>query len=84
MCEEYCMTVQEIHTEILMCGAMTSRTEDGLLHHILRQGSNFADLECASDGGYTLQIKIAGEIHSAEDTNSKEMTRLWRRWCGIS
>lgn len=84
MCEEYCMTVQDIHSEILMSGAMTSRNADGLVHHILRNGQNWVDLECLSDGSCTLLVNINDETHSAEGHNSNEMLQLWRRWCGLT
>ncbi|HLY25887.1 MAG TPA: hypothetical protein VKQ72_06075 [Aggregatilineales bacterium] len=74
-------TTEEIHTAILHSGAMTSQTGDGLVHHIIRRGTAYADMECASDGSCTLQIKIGEEFHSAEGNNARKMAQLWQKWC---
>jgi len=75
------LTAEEIHTAILHSGAMTSQTGDGLIHHIIRRGNAYADMECASDGSCTLQIKIGEEVHTAEGDNIRKMTQLWHQWC---
>lgn len=74
-------TTEEIHAAILNSGAMTSQCDDGLIHHIIRRGNAYADMECASDGSCTLQIKIGEEVHLAEGDNVRKMAQLWQKWC---
>ncbi len=74
------MTPEEIHAEVLAHGALTSTDDDGFIHHILRRGADYADLECAPDGSYYLQVRIGSESHSADGREPARMSQVWKRW----
>lgn len=78
------MTHEEIRTEFAVRRAMRILTEDGLSHYILRKGQNYADLEWASGGTYSLLVKIGDETHCADGNYGKQLAQLWRRWCAAS
>ena len=74
------MRPEQIHKDMLSFGAIRGQDDDGLTHFILRKAANFADLEYASDGSYSLQMRVNGKTYSADGRNMRRMARVWKQW----
>jgi hypothetical protein len=74
------LTSEQIHAVMLSYGAIRGTDDDGLTHYILRQNADYADLEYASDGSYSLELSVNGESYSANGSDPRHMSQVWQRW----
>ncbi len=74
------MKPDEIHAELIAHGAIRSADDDGFVHHVLRRGADYTDLEFAPDGSFSLHMSKRGKFYSADGQDLGRLKRVWRRW----
>ena len=74
------MRPEEIHAELIAHGAIRSADDDGFIHHVLRRGADYTDLEFGPDGRFSLHVSRRGKLYSADGRDLKRLDDVWRGW----